>query len=105
MQKRLSSAFVARVLCFSCLVLALEITGCAGTPASEQQAEPAFTHVIATDTAYYLTGPQQASPPDGTFKAGTKVWLLREAGSYVRVRAENGTEAYVSRDSLAALSK
>ena len=105
MQKRLSSAFVARVLCFSCLVLALEITGCAGTPASEQQAAPAFTHVIAADTAYYLTGPQQARPPEGTFTAGTKVRLLREAGSYAQVRAENGTEAYVARDSLAPLLK
>ena len=33
------------------------------------------THVIATDAVYYKGGPQQAQPPDGTFKAGTKVAL------------------------------
>jgi hypothetical protein len=59
-----------------------------------------FTHVVATDTEYYLSGPPQARPPDGTLSAGTKVTLLEEAGSYCRARSEGGIEAYVSTDSL-----
>jgi Bacterial SH3 domain len=62
-----------------------------------------FTHLVATDTEYYLSGPQQARPPDGTLPAGTKVTLLEEAGSYCRVRSEGGIEAYVSTESLQPL--
>ena len=62
-----------------------------------------FTHVVAKDTEYYLSGSQQASPPEGTLPAGTKVTLLEEAGSYCRVRSEGGIEAYVSTDSLQPL--
>jgi uncharacterized protein YgiM (DUF1202 family) len=58
-----------------------------------------FTHVVAVDTEYYLTGPQQPRPPEGTVSAGTKVTLLEEASSYCRVRSEGGIEAYVSTDS------
>jgi hypothetical protein len=67
--------------------------------------EPAqvFTHVVATATEYYLSGPQQARPPEGTLSAGTKVTLLEEAGSYCRVRSEDGIEAYVSIGSLQSL--
>jgi hypothetical protein len=62
-----------------------------------------FTHLVASDTAYYLSGPQQASPPEGTLPAGTKVTLLEEAGSYCRIRSEDGIEAYVSTNSLQPL--
>jgi hypothetical protein len=62
-----------------------------------------FTHVVAADTEFYLWGPQQAGPPEGTLSAGTKVPLLEEAGSYCRVRSEDGFEAYVSTDSLRPL--
>ncbi|MFP6575859.1 MAG: hypothetical protein VB912_11945, partial [Pirellulaceae bacterium] len=40
------------------------------------------THVISSEETYYLDGPQQMRPPDGKFKAGTKVELVQEAGSY-----------------------
>jgi hypothetical protein len=63
-----------------------------------------FTHLVATDTEYYLSGPQQARPPDGTLPAGTKVTLLEEAGSYCRIRSEGGIEAYVSTGSLQSLA-
>jgi hypothetical protein len=59
-----------------------------------------FAHVVAVDTEYYLSGLQQAGPPEGTLSAGTKVALLEEAGSYCRARSEGGIEAYVSTDSL-----
>jgi hypothetical protein len=62
-----------------------------------------FTHIVATVTEYYLSGPQQARPPEGTLPAGTKVTLLEEAGSYCRVRSEDGIEAYVSTGSLQSL--
>jgi hypothetical protein len=67
--------------------------------------EPAqvFTHLVAADTEYYLSGPQQAGPPEGMLSAGTKVTLLEEAGSYCRIRSEDGIEAYVSTNSLQPL--
>ncbi len=70
--------------------------------ADPQVKKPAegFTHAIATETDYYTTGPQQGRRPDGKFKAGTKVKLLRTAGSYSQVRTENGVVAYVSSDAL-----
>ena len=60
------------------------------------------SHVIAADTAYYTTGPQQGRPPDGTFKAGTQVNVLKNAGSYTLVRSADGIEAYVAEDVLKA---
>ena len=67
----------------------------------------AFTHIVTSGTEYYLTGPQQASPPEGYLEAGTKVALLEEAwsGSYCRVRTENGIEAYLSTGSLHPLEE
>ena len=61
------------------------------------------THVIAYDTHYYMSGPQQARPPEGMFKAGTKVCLIQDAGSYSQVRSQDGIEAYVSTDALKPL--
>ncbi len=59
-----------------------------------------YTHVIPKATSYYLQGPQQAMPPQGTFKPGTKVILLQNMGSYTRVKSEDGIEAAVSTESL-----
>jgi serpin B len=58
------------------------------------------THVISTEAEYYRTGPQQGRPPDGIFEAGTRVQLLKKAGSYSIVRTEDGTKAYVASDVL-----
>ena len=73
----------------------------------EEMVEPMkeFTHVITQDSEYYKNGPQQMTPPDGTFTAGTKVRLLSEAGSYSQVEAENGIVAYVAADNLKPLGK
>jgi hypothetical protein len=43
--------------------------GAQDNPQQKQPENPSFTHVIATETDYYTTGPQQSRPPDGTFKA------------------------------------
>ena len=59
-----------------------------------------FSHVIAGETEYYSTGPQQARPADGTFPAGTAINVIEEAGSYVLVRAARGPEAYVAADAV-----
>lgn len=34
------------------------------------------------------------------FKKGTKVFIVRESGSYSQVTAENGMTAYIAADSL-----
>lgn len=70
---------------------------------SAQTVEPKavdFTHAIASETAYYTTSPAQARPPDGQFEPGTKVWLLRKAGSYVLVKSEDEITAYVAADAV-----
>ena len=89
-------------LMVACGILAGLSIGCgtsAEKPRSEQGAET-YTHVVTADTVYYLGGPQQARPPEGTFTAGTRVVLIRDAGSYGQVRSETGVEAYVSSGSL-----
>ena len=56
-----------------------------------------YTHTIESlNEHYYVGGPQQARPPDGKFPKGTKVKLLRSAGSYTMVQSETGIAAYVT---------
>nr|ABZ08455.1 hypothetical protein ALOHA_HF4000APKG3D20ctg1g3 [uncultured marine microorganism HF4000_APKG3D20] len=60
-----------------------------------------YPFVVAfPETVYYLTGPQQARPPDGSFQNGTRVALVLNAGSYSLVTSESGVTAYVSSGSL-----
>lgn len=59
-----------------------------------------FSHIIAADTDYYTTGPQQGRPADGEFPLGTKVVIVEEAGSYVLVQLETGVKAYVAADAV-----
>jgi hypothetical protein len=91
---------VAMAACQTAEPTATADAGGAADPTAEQ---PDLTHVITYDTHYYMDGPQQARPPEGMFKAGTKVQLLRDAGSYSLVCAANGTTAYVTTDALRAL--
>ena len=56
--------------------------------------------VALPDTVYYLTGPQQARPPDGSFEMGMRVALVLDAGSYSLVTSESGVTAYVSSGAL-----
>ena len=58
------------------------------------------SHVIAIETEYYTTGPQQSRPPDGRFATGTTVSIVENSGSYVLVRSDNGVEAYVTSDAI-----
>ena len=60
-----------------------------------------YPFVVAfPETVYYLTGPQQARPPDGSFAKGTKVALVLNAGSYSLVTSQSGITAYVLSGSL-----
>jgi hypothetical protein len=64
-----------------------------------------FTHELAQDEPYYLDGPQQGRPPDGEFKAGTKVLLESPSGSYSFVTSEDGIHAAVLTSSLKPLEE
>jgi hypothetical protein len=61
-----------------------------------------FTHTIAGlgGVYYYLGGPQQARPPEGKFKPGTRIKLVRKAGSYSVVQSETGITAHVATAAL-----
>ena len=84
------------------VLLLIIIVGCTDQPPQPPPA-PTFTHTITIDTEYYADGPQQARPPDGTMKAGTKVNVIEDAGSYCRVKSEDGIEVYVVADSVKAV--
>lgn len=59
-----------------------------------------YTHVVTFETNYYLSGPQQAMPPEGKLKAGTKIVIIQDAGSYSLVKSEEGVQAYISSGSF-----
>jgi hypothetical protein len=65
--------------------------------------EDTYTHEVIEDSKYYLIGPQQAMPPDGEFKTGTKVQLLSDNGSYSRVCSDTGITAWVASGALRPL--
>jgi hypothetical protein len=67
------------------------------------QAVGGATHSVAHETPFYLDGPQQARPPDGTLAAGSRVTLVSAAGSYAQVVMPDGRRAYVAADSLKPL--
>ncbi len=106
------------ILTYLGVALTLVMVGCRGqsspergTAGAEQEAStgkpggqsadlpaPTFSHVLAEAAEYYTTGPQQGRPPDGKFPSGTKVQIVRQAGSYTLVRSDGGIEAYVVAD-------
>ena len=61
---------------------------------------PELTHKLRASSEFYVDGPQQARPPDGTLDAGTKVVILHDAGSYTRVRTEDDREVFVATDAI-----
>jgi len=67
------------------------------------QAAGGATHAVTGDTPFYLDGPQQARPADGTLAAGSRVTLVRAEGSYAQVVMPDGRRAYVATDSLKPL--
>ncbi len=90
--------------------VALGFVGCSGQtpPANIESGDTAtdatesagtfnrdYPFTIRTEAEYYASGPQQGSPPDGTFAAGTAVKVLRETGGYWLVESEAGLTGYV----------
>ena len=71
------------------------------------KASARFTHTIAGlgGVYYYLGGPQQARPPEGQFKPGTRVTLVRKNGSYSVVKSETGITAHVATAALKPIGK
>lgn len=91
---------------FFVLLIGIAVLNLQAHPAESEEKKRSpkdFTHVIVLETVYYTTGPQQARPADGKFEAGTKVKLLRRAGSYSQVKTEKGILAYVASDALKPL--
>lgn len=92
------------MLVFGCLLAACATKECGKCEQAESKAaKSGMTHVVTYDTHYYMSGPQQARPPEGMFKTGTQVELVQDAGSYSLVRSQDGITAYVSTDALKAL--
>ena len=94
-------------------VLGLALAGCApngssgGSPGGAAKMAPTVTakkataYVVTVDSPYYKNGPAQPMPPDGTFRKGTEVTVIKSLGSYDLVQAKDGTKAYVAKASLA----
>ncbi len=59
-----------------------------------------FSHVVTVETRYYLSGPQQARPPEGSFKSGTMIREIQSFGSYSLVESADGIRAYISAGSF-----
>ncbi|MFP6872470.1 MAG: hypothetical protein VCA55_03085, partial [Verrucomicrobiales bacterium] len=74
-----------------------EILKATNSPQKSPATTETFTHRIqSAGEQYYLNGPQQARAPDGSFAKGTRVKLIRTAGSYSLVQSESGITAYVT---------
>ena len=69
-------------------------------PAKRDFSGPFPLVISSSRVAYYMTGPQQARPPDGFWEKGVRVRLVSKAGSYSMVESESGVTAYVSTDSF-----
>ena len=61
------------------------------------------SHVLIRDEAWYAEGPQQARPPDGILREGTRVRLVAENGSYSVVETVTGQTAHLASGALQAL--
>ena len=72
---------------------------------STSNSQTEFTHQINLPTELYKGGPQQASPPDGTLPAGTKVKVVQDAGSYTQIESESGEVGYVSSGALEKIAE
>ena len=64
-------------------------------------ADDGFHHVVLVGTPYHVSGPAQATPPEGVLRAGTRVRLLEQVGGHVWVETEDGVRGCVASDALA----
>ena len=83
------------------VLLPLTLVACQNTSGENgTSTSTTSTYRIATTTPYYATSPSQASPPDGTFKSGTRVTIIEEAGPYALVKTDAGDQGWVERNAL-----
>ena len=66
---------------------------------------PSTNYVLTKDAQYYKNSPAQPMPPDGTWREGTKVTLVKSMGNYKLVESSDGTKAYVASDALGPAAK
>jgi len=71
--------------------------------AGEKSVRDLGTKTLNETVDYYVGGPQQASPPDGQFPAGTEVQIVERAGSYTLVETADGVRAYVPSSAVGIL--
>ncbi len=65
-----------------------------------------LTHKVIKKQPYYYNDPQQGKPPDGTFRAGTKVRLLEhDGGPMCRVADKKGVCVMTAFDGLLLISE
>ena len=63
-----------------------------------------LTHKVIRKQPYYYSGPQPGKPPDGSFRAGTKVQLLEhDGGPMCRVADKKGVSVMTAFDGLLPL--
>jgi hypothetical protein len=75
------------------------LAACAGQGWSGKDAMQ-FDKMVTKRTEYYLTGPEQAAPPEGRFDEGTRIRIIAPDGSFVKVQSASGTTAYISADAI-----
>jgi hypothetical protein len=76
------------------------IEGGDGAAASSGTFNRDYPYVISQDADYYASGPQQGTPPDGKFTAGTQVKVRRQTGGYWLVESTEGVSGYVDSQSV-----
>jgi len=63
-----------------------------------------FTHELKRPQSFYFDEAQQGTPPNGEFRAGTKVVLLvYDGGNYCRIAGGQGLYVEIEYDSLRKL--
>ncbi len=65
--------------------------------------ESVATHEVVADTEYYTKSPHEEQAADGTFAAGTKIYIIADGEKHVIVRSTEGIEGYVARESIQLL--
>ena len=84
------------VLTLGLALLLTSLAGCATTGSNGQQDDRPFNAMITRDTPFFIEGPNQQTPPNGTFARGTRVKILSRHGHMVKVEAISRLRGYVA---------
>ena len=92
------------------LILLLLAGGCSSSGTMEEggnssdRTEVRFNVTVRAGADYYLDGPQQARPADGSFQEPTVVRVVQDAGSYTLVESEDHLRVWVASSDLSGLT-